>query len=150
LPTVNLRPAVLGRVGGPWPGPSKANPDGSFNIDGVVPGDYRVTVNSGFGSSRMNLYVKEVRFGSTDVLNNAMVVAGPASDALEVVFGKDAGEVSGTVRADSQRLMIRVQVVLVPSERERHDLYKFAMTNQDGQFNFFSVAPGLYKVFAWE
>src|SRR5439155_23385913 len=73
--------------------------------DGVVPGDYRVTANLGFASSQMNLYVKEIRFGSTDVLNNAMVVTGPTSDALEVVFGKDAGQVGGTVRGDSQQLV---------------------------------------------
>jgi protocatechuate 3,4-dioxygenase beta subunit len=149
-PTVNLRPAVLGGIGGPPPRPSQTNPDGSFNIDGVVPGDYRVTANWGFGSSQMNLYVKEIRLGSTDVLNNAMVVTGPTSELLEVVFGKDAGQVSGTVRADSQQLMASAQVVLVPTQREQHDRYKFEITNKNGQFNFLSVPPGSYKIFAWE
>ncbi|PYS03188.1 MAG: hypothetical protein DMG16_07065 [Acidobacteria bacterium] len=148
-PTVNLRPAVLSGFAGPWPSPSQINPEGTFNIDGVVPGDYRVTANWGFGSSQMNLYLKEIRFGSTDVLNNAMVVTGPTSDALEVVFGKDAGQVRGTVRADSQQLVTSVQVVLVPGQRERHDLYRFAITNPNGQFDFLSVPPGSYKIFAW-
>ena len=150
LPTVNLRSAVPGGIGGPPPRPSQMNPDGTFSIDGVVPGDYRVTANLGSGSSQMTLYVKEIRFGSTDVLSNAMVVTGPTSDALEVVFGKDAGQVSGTVRADSQQSMTSVQVVLVPTQRERHDLYKFAVTNQSGQFKFLSVPPGSYKIFSSE
>ena len=150
LPTVNLRPAVLGGFGGPGPRPSQTKPDGTFNIDGVVPGDYRVTANLGFASSQMNLYVKEIRFGSTDVLNNAMVVTGAVSDPLEVVFGKDAGQVGGTVRGDSQQLVTGVQVVLVPDQRERHDLYKFAITNPNGQFKFPSVPLGSYKIFASE
>src|SRR5207249_5724162 len=88
LPTVNLRPAVLGGFGGPGPRPSQTKPDGTFNIDGVVPGDYRVTANWGFGSSQMNLYLKEIRFGSTDVLNHSMEGTGPTSDAFEAEFGK--------------------------------------------------------------
>jgi hypothetical protein len=98
----------------------------------------------------MNLYVKEIRFGSTDVLSNPMVVTGATSDALEVVFGKDGGQVSGTVRADSQQLISSAQVVLVPAQRDRHDLYKFAIIDASGQFKFLSVPPGSYKVFAWE
>ena len=148
--SVNLRPAVLGGFAGPSPRPSQANADGTFNIEGVVPGEYRVTANLQFGSSQMNLYVKEVRFGSTDVLTHSMVVTGPTSDALEVVFGKNAGQVSGTVRADSQQLVSSAQVVLVPGQRDRHDFYKFAISSQNGQFRFPSVPPGTYKIFAWE
>ena len=148
--SVNLRPAVLSGVFGPSPRPSQANADGTFHIDGVGPGEYRVTANLQFGSSQMNLYVKEIRFGSTDVLSNPMVVTGATSDALEVVFGKDGGQVSGTVRADSQQLISSAQVVLVPAQRDRHDLYKFAIIDASGQFKFLSVPPGSYKVFAWE
>ena len=148
--SVNLRPAVSSGVFGPSPRPSQANADGTFHIDGVGPGEYRVTVNLQFGSSQMNLYVKEIRFGSTDVLSNPMVVTGATSDALEVVFGKDGGQVSGTVRADSQQLISSAQVVLVPAQRDRHDLYKFAIIDASGQFKFLSVPPGSYKVFAWE
>jgi protocatechuate 3,4-dioxygenase beta subunit len=147
--SINLRPAVLGGIG-PAPRPAQANAEGIFNIDGVVPGEYRVTANFQFGSSQMNLYVKEIRFGSTDVLTNMMVVTGPTSDKVEVLFGKNGGQISGTVRGDSQQLISGAQVVLVPDNRDRHDLYKFAITGANGQFTFLSVAPGSYKVFAWE
>ena len=96
------------------------------------------------------LYVKEIRFGSTDVLNDVMVVTGPTSDRLEVVFGQNAGKINGTVHADSQQFVSSAQVVLVPDKRDRHDLYKLAIANPNGQFTFASVAPGSYKVFAWE
>jgi carboxypeptidase family protein len=147
--TVNLRQDVLSGFG-PGPRPAQANAEGTFNLDGVVPGEYRVAASPQFGSSQMNLYVKEIRFGSTDVLNNVMVVTGPTSDKIEVVFGKNAGQINGTVRADSQQFVSNAQVVLIPDTRDRHDLYRVAIANTNGQFTFPSVAPGSYKAFAWE
>src|SRR5262249_10864677 len=97
-----------------------------------------------------NLYVKEIRIGSTDVLNNLMVVSGQTSDTLEIVFGKDAGKVSGIGRSDSQQLTSSAQIVLVPDQRTRQDLYKSAGTGPNGQFTFPSVPPGSYKIFAFE
>ena len=43
-------------------------------------------------------------------------------------------------------------MVLVPSEprRERSDLYKIGTSNESGTVHFSSVAPGDYKVFAWD
>jgi len=44
-------------------------------------------------------------------------------------------------------------VVLVPQEKERRDremYYRTATTDQAGQFSFKSVAPGEYRVYAWE
>jgi hypothetical protein len=44
-----------------------------------------------------------------------------------------------------------MQVVLVPDQsRERLDLYKRAVTDSEGRFIFRGIAPGGYKVFAWE
>jgi len=103
-----------------------------------------------FGASWMNLYVKEIRFGSTDAVSNLMVFSGQTSDTLEIVFGKDAGKISGTGRVDSQQLTSGAQVVLVPNERTRQDLYKSAGTGPNGQFTFPSVPPGSYKIFAFE
>src|SRR5262249_33063469 len=147
--SIDLRPVQSNSLGFS-PRPSQTNADGTFNVDGVLPGEYRVTPNLQFGSSAMNLYVKEIRFGSADVLTNGMVVTGSTSDKLDVVFGKNGGKVNGTVRADSQQLISNAQVVLIPDQRDRHDLYKFVITDANGQFSFPSVAPGSYKVFAWE
>jgi hypothetical protein len=130
--------------------PAQTNTDGAFSLDGVAPGEYRVTANANFGSSQMKLYVKEIRFGSTDALTHPLTVTGSVSDTMEIVFGKDGGKVSGTVRADSQQLLPNVEVVLIPDQRDRHDLYNMTITNPTGQFAFPSVPPGSYKAFAWE
>jgi hypothetical protein len=43
-----------------------------------------------------------------------------------------------------------VQVVLVPNQnRDRADLFK-ADTDQSGRYNMRDIAPGDYKLFAWE
>ena len=41
--------------------------------------------------------------------------------------------------------------MLIPDQpRERLDLYKRATTDLEGRFLFRGIAPGGYKVFAWE
>jgi len=148
--TISLRPAVLGTAFGGFVRPAQTNADGAFSLDGVAPGEYRVTANANFGSSQIKLYVKEIRFGSADALTHPLTVTGSVSDTMEVVFGKDGSKVGGTVRADSQQLLPNVEVVLVPDQRDRHDLYYMTITNPTGQFAFPSVPPGSYKAFAWE
>ena len=34
--------------------------------------------------------------------------------------------------------------------RDRQDLYKTAVTDQDGRFTFRGITPGDYRIFAWE
>jgi Carboxypeptidase regulatory-like domain len=148
--SVNLRPATSGAAFGSLVRPAQTNADGTFSLNGIAPGEYRVTANANFGSSQMKLYVKEIRFGATDVLTHPLTVTGSVSDTMEVVFGKDGSKVTGTVRADSQQLLPNVEVVLIPDQRDRHDLYNMTITNATGQFTFPSVPPGSYKAFAWE
>ncbi|PYS02073.1 MAG: hypothetical protein DMG16_10580 [Acidobacteria bacterium] len=142
---VSLRPFVLNSPIGLPPRQPQWNPDGSFRIDQVPPGEYRVDACCVGGQ---NIYVKEIRLGSVDLLSHPLVVSGPIADSLEVVFGEGAGEISGTVRADSQKTPAKVSVVLIPDQRERRDLYKFTMSDAAGHFIFRTVAPGSYKVFA--
>jgi hypothetical protein len=44
-----------------------------------------------------------------------------------------------------------VQAVLIPEKyRDRTELYKATTTDQTGHFTIRAVAPGDYKLFAWE
>jgi hypothetical protein len=43
-----------------------------------------------------------------------------------------------------------ILTVLVPKDRGRIDLYRTANSGADGKVSFSNVAPGDYKVFAWE
>jgi hypothetical protein len=79
------------------------------------------------------------------VLNNGLVVAQGATVQLEITVAADAGKVEGTAAPGAT-------VVLIPELklRARNDLFKTATTDQTGHFEFTSVTPGEYKVFAWD
>ena len=40
--------------------------------------------------------------------------------------------------------------MLIPSDRNLHDLYRTAISDANGQFSIRSIVPGDYKLFAWE
>ena len=44
-----------------------------------------------------------------------------------------------------------IQAVLIPDRfRDRFDLYKTAVTDENGQFTMRGITPGDYRLFAWE
>jgi len=148
--TVMLRPTSIGPM--PPLRPAQANAEGMFTLDGVAPGEYEVIVNAppiAVGQQGAT-YVKEMRFGANDLLTQPLVVTGPVSDTIDVVFSTNAGQITGTVRGDSQELIGNAQVVIIPDQRTRHDLVRVIPTNASGQFTVRSVAPGAYKVFVWQ
>jgi len=146
---VSLQAATLGQFLGGIPQPATLNPDGSFLIENVLPGEYRLAL-PGFGSTLPsgNTYLKEARFGATDLLTEPLVVSGPVSAELQIVMGADGGTVTGTVTDPQGRQAPHTQVILIPSNAERRDSYKLSVTDASGHFTLRGVAPGSYKAFA--
>jgi hypothetical protein len=152
---VALQPDPRGNLNSGLPSPALVQPDGSFQLENVAPGDYQVSVPTGTpaGATGLNssaaFYVKEARFGSTDILTEPLVIAGPTTTELQLVLGTNAGQITGTVTDDSQQAASRVQMILlVPDRRERRDLYKTGGTDPNGRFTIRSVAPGSYTAYA--
>jgi protocatechuate 3,4-dioxygenase beta subunit len=126
--------------------PQTVKPDGTFNIESVLPGDYRIHAEGG----PKNSYIKSAHLGRTDVLNR-LSLSGPVSESLEIVLGTASGEIEGTVVDGDRNLVPGVQIVLIPNrERSRTDLYRTATSDQNGRFIIGTIIPGEYKVFAWE
>jgi hypothetical protein len=119
-------------------------------LENVAPGDYQISVPTGTpaGLNASSFYVKEARFGSTDILTEPLVIAGPTTTELQLVVGTNAGQITGTVTDDRQQAVSRVQVLLVPDRRERRDLYKTGGTDPNGRFTIRSVPPGSYTAYA--
>jgi len=137
-------------VGMPNGGPSYTpppSPDGSFVLQGVPPGDYRVTVRA----LPVDAYVKSMRMGAFDVLDRGLHLTGAPREPLEIVIG-DAGTLSGTVQTTMQEPVLNSTVVVIPDAPDRHraDLYKRAVTDSAGRFRIQGLAAGSYRVFAWE
>jgi len=126
------------------------NPDGSFAIDGVLKGTHRLVVGSGLPLPP-GFYVKAARLGAADVLNGPMLLDGPVSAVLEILLSSKAGQVEGMVSDERGRAVEINQVVLIPDQhRERTELFKLVTSDSTGRFTISNVAPGEYKIFAWE
>ena len=97
-------------------------------------------------------YVKSMRLGNADVLNDGLHLTGPPQGLLEIVIGTNAGNIEGSVLNDRQQAVANETVVLVPDPRfrQRSDLYKVLSTDSSGRFRMPGVTPGDYKLFAWE
>ena len=128
--------------------PAEVDDDGTFEIEGLPPRGYGVNVMG----LPTNAYLREARLDSVDVLDSGMSLSEAPRGRLDIVVGLDSGSVDAYVVDLRNNPVEGVTVVLVPTEprRRRSDLYKSETSNESGGVRFDGVAPGDYKVFAWE
>jgi hypothetical protein len=118
-------------------------------IPGVGSGDYRVNV----GPLPKTGYVKSIRLGNIDVLKDGLRISGPLREGLEIVVSANGGELDGVVLDLNRQPFSNATIALLPDAGRRTariDLIKNATSNEEGKFHFDGLAPGEYKVFAWE
>lgn len=96
-------------------------------------------------------YMKAARLGDVDMLENGADVdsgAGP----LEILLSATGGEVQGVSLDARGQPAPGATVVLAPEieHRLRRDLFRTTVADQYGRFTLQGIAPGDYKLFAWE
>src|SRR3954468_17521852 len=74
----------------PIPLPAQVNADGTFQVEGVLPGEYRLNV-VGF-DSQSTMYLRDARFGTNNVLTEPFKISGSVSEPFEIVLATDAGQ----------------------------------------------------------
>jgi hypothetical protein len=123
-------------------------------IEGVLPGRYRVSVNTSIG------YAASITSGSTDLLRQPLVVGiGGSIPPLEITMRDDGAEVEGKIdstnvtpdratanNGSNQPLGF---VCLTPIDR-MDDRCKIVWTGPDGTFAFQQLAPGSYYALAMD
>jgi hypothetical protein len=121
---------------------------GGFVIKGVPPQIYQFQISN----VPAGKYVKSIRLGDQENNTGEIDLTGHTSASLSIVLGADGGEVDGTVQSASGQPAAAIQVTLAPGDEydARTDLLKRAGTDASGNFQIKDVAPGDYKVFAWE
>jgi protocatechuate 3,4-dioxygenase beta subunit len=127
---------------------TQVKPDATFVLSNVPALTYRVNITG----LPAGAYAIAGRYGAVDALNEPFQIDGSQVLPLQVQIGFSAGRVDGYVTGRGDQPLPGATSVLIPAapHRNRLDLYKTAATDQYGRFSFTSVAPGDYKVFAWE
>jgi hypothetical protein len=131
-----------------WSGDgSGTKEDGSFALPGLGPGVYQVSA-----LAPEDLYLKAVRWSDRDVMQSGLDLTQGASESrLVVVMSANGGQVDGVVEDDQSTPVAVALVTLVPAgAAASKSLFKTAMTSPAGHFHMQGIAPGSYKVFAWE
>lgn len=146
---VRLRPrdAVFGEIGG---GGLNAGIllNGSFTLEGVPPGDYRLTVNG----MPPGYFVKAARLGGKNILDDGLTVENTSSGSVDILISPNSGQIDGSVVDDEQKPVAGSIVALVPDNprMDRADLFRTATPDQYGRFSLTGIPPGTYRLFAFE
>jgi hypothetical protein len=127
--------------------PQRVQADGTFAIDSLTPGPYRLAVMS----LPAECFIREARLGAFDILGQPVVLTETTSGSLQIVVSSNSGELDGIV-LDARRLPVPgIEAVLIPDrQRERKALYLKTRTDNDGRFSLRGIPPGNYRLFAWE
>jgi hypothetical protein len=126
-----------------WATPADSQKDHSLAVRNIEPGKYIVDVVSS-GS----WYAQSVTCGSTDLMRDDLVVAaGSQLPPIEVALRDDGATLTGTVQSDGA--LEKGVVVLVPDHAASAQA-KVSQTGPGGEFRFDRLAPGDYRVLAFD
>jgi hypothetical protein len=126
--------------------PGRVREDGTFTLKNVAPDLYRVTF-----PNLADLYVKSIRWGGADIMDSALDLTGARADAeLTVILGADGGQIEGTVESEEAGTAMLTLVPSVISSYRAPYLFRLGMTDLTGHFAIRGIAPGSYKLYAWD
>ncbi len=111
-------------------------------------GHYNLLVNQ-FGG---DLVVRSLRTQGRDILDEGLTISEPGKIAIEIVVAHDAGQLEGVTLGADDKPVAGATIVLVPEakRRSRTDLFEQCESDQYGRFTMEDIAPGDYKLFAWD
>jgi protocatechuate 3,4-dioxygenase beta subunit len=124
--------------------------DGTFKIDDIAPGRYRVAPSM----APAGFYLKTVRSENGNLSGRILDLTVGAPAQVEALFSPKAASVTGTVFfSGSESPAPEATVVLIPQEKERREdlsAYQRTTTDDFGRFTIGGLPPGEYRAFAWE
>jgi hypothetical protein len=143
----------------PGAGPDTYGPfaNGFLAFGVLLRQDYRISLKGIQSSSRSarlrDVYIKSMRMGNRDVMNDGLRVDDPENlPLLEIVLGLRSGLLTGSVVSEKQKPVSNATVVLIPEEARRRwsDSVRIGITELSGRFALDRIRPGNYIAFSWE
>lgn len=122
-----------------------AGSDGKFKLKNILPGRYFVQVHN----LPEGAYVRSLWYGLQTVPEEGIDLTGGVSGSLRVTLSLAGARVEGVVQNEEGEPVSGATVVLVPDTR-RYSLFKETRTGENGSYSLKGVAPGEYKILAWE
>ena len=97
-------------------------------------------------------YVSDVRQRGKSVFNDGLFRVEGEPESVDLIIQPKGPAIDGSVRGAARSGIETARVVLVPQPPRRKNVLLYQVTNPDaaGHFRFTGVAPGQYKIFAWE
>ncbi|MCX6594194.1 MAG: carboxypeptidase-like regulatory domain-containing protein [Acidobacteria bacterium] len=122
-------------------------PDGSFAIDGVAAGRYRITATPGSGG-----YIESIRYGEMEVLGQEVEIAAGSSAPIRVTMNHEVASLNVTVTRDESATQ-GATVVLFPADKSRwsdQGAVRTAAADRSAAVALSNLAPGNYLLLAVE
>jgi len=132
--------------------PARIQDDGTFKLTGVARDKVLVMVN-GLPSDH---YIKSVIAGSVDITDTGLdLSAVESSPPIEIRLSAKGAAVDGVDHDKDGKPVIGSMVLLLPQpyDPDKPSLpmfRKMATTDQSGHFSIKAIAPGEYRLYAWE
>ena len=128
---------------------AQVDQSGKFVLSDVSMDRYTLAV-TGLPS---DYYLKSIRLGDRDALTSELDLTHGARGPLVIVVSAGAGRLSGKVKDEEQKPVEGGTVVVIPNSEKLRSLNEFvktARTDKDGQYSVRGLAPGAYKLYAWQ
>jgi len=123
--------------------------NGAFAVSSVPPGRFRIATVSGLPP---DYFIADVRQNAMSVFDTGFDIGSRSPDPVEIIISNGAGVVDGTVMDGPTKTLAGAVVALVPDSKrfENRALFANTVSDANGKFVLRGVAPGDYRIFAWE
>ncbi len=126
--------------------PASVSEDGTFKMEGLAPDQYRINVLGAFGRT----FVKSVMAGGRDVKDQPLDLSAGSSQ-IEILVSTKIAKLNGNVeKANPNAMPGSVLLEKVGAASPTFGQSPFISVSQTGTFNANVVAPGEYRVYAFE
>jgi hypothetical protein len=130
-------------------GLSAEAPDYTFRREDLDAGQYRISVRGRgfFGNDR--LFIREVRVGGKPSESGTISVSEGVIQDVEIILSADFSTIHGRVKAGLEGGELRKGAQYIVGLKEGNRV-RTVQADQRGRFSFDKVAPGDYKIGAWD